>query len=305
MDCIDDVVLVGGEVGDGLVDHAGLNVGEKVCDLGEMACPVEALAGVNGLAGSRNESLSLLSLVGLFCLILHSFEEPNLVSSLVDVVLEDSFAFFGLSSGDVERPVSCVGLDDVSLVGEGSLVGPGNVEPAAVVFAGIGDDGSGVVLFIAEHTKSVFIVGDDRVPVLFNVDVEGLVCIACEPLHDCLVGLRINGQGDVSVEDRHDFVGSVGVWLEVAGDVGDNDFLEVPNLVATLVNVVLQHILAFLCLAASDIECLVVGVGLDEVSLQGEGSLVSAHNIEPAAVALVAIRHDLSAVVLLVFGHAN
>lgn len=261
---------------------------------------MEALSWFNELPWCWYETLSLLSFVGLFRLQVDRFKKPNLVSTMMNVVLKDTFSFLGFSASKIKGTVVSVSLDDVSLIGVGSLVSSNDIEPAAVVFSRVGYDMSSIVMLVPKDAESIFVRSHEGIFVLFQMNGELLILITTELLDYDIFGLRINRKGNILIEDRYDFVCSVGVWLEMVRNVGNDNFFEQPYLVAILMDVILKNIFSFFSFPSSNIKSPVVNMSLDEVAFKSERSFISSHDVEPAAVMLARVGDYLGTIVLLV-----
>lgn len=268
-------------------------------DLRELTCPMEALSWFNELPWCWYEFLPL-SFVGLFRLQVNRFKKPNLISTMVNVVLKDTFSFFSFSASKIEGTVVSVSFDDVSLIGVGSLVSSNDIEPAAVVFSRVGDNMSSIVMLIPKDAESIFVRSHKGIFVLLQMNGELLILITSELLDYNIFGLRINSKGNVLIEDRYNFVCGVGVWLEMIRNVGNDNFFEQPYLVAILMDVILKNIFSFFSFPSSNIKGPVVNMSLDKVAFKGERSFIGSHDVEPAAVMLARVGDYLGAIVLLV-----
>lgn len=89
---------------------------------------------------------------------LNGHDEPNLVAVVMDVVLEDSFSLDCFASGQVERSVASMSLDDITFISIRSFVYSDDLEPTAVVLSTIRDNLCSVVLLITEYTQSMVVL---------------------------------------------------------------------------------------------------------------------------------------------------
>lgn len=178
-----------------------------------------------------------------------------------------------------------MGLDDEALGGEGPTFRSGNFEPAAVVFAGVRDQGGQVVLLVSEDAESVLVWSYKGEFVFFEDDCELLIIVATEVPDDHFAFLGVHCQGFLLVEDRNNPVGSVDIGFEVSWQwhAVHLDFFKQPHLVAIFMELVLYDGLVIFSLASRDVQGHSPGVSHDDVALVGEGSLLSPHDIEPTA----------------------
>ena len=95
-------------------------------------------------------------------LILEGQNEPKLVITSMDVILQNILAFLSFSSSDIKGSVSGVSLDHVSFMGPVAFIMSDDLKPAAVVFIGIGDDLCAVVDFVLENAETGVGAGDDE-----------------------------------------------------------------------------------------------------------------------------------------------
>lgn len=77
---------------------------------------------------------------------------PKLIVSLVNVVLKNIFAFFSLSSSNIESSVAGVGLDKVGLFGPFSFLSESNFEPATGMLILVNNDLGSIVRLVLEET---------------------------------------------------------------------------------------------------------------------------------------------------------
>ena len=90
------------------------------------------------------ETLSLVGDLLVLCL-LDRFNQPNLVASLMNVILKDSLALFSFATCNIESSGASMSLDDVSLVSEFSLFCSLDLEVAAGMLSSVSDDVDSVV----------------------------------------------------------------------------------------------------------------------------------------------------------------
>lgn len=111
------------------------------------------------------------------------FEEPYLVAILMDVVLENILSFFSLSSSNIEGSVINMSLDEIAFMDERTFIGSYNIEPAAVMLAGVGNYLSAIVLLVTEDAKSFMTTTHDESEfIVLRVYSEFLVDIVVEGL---------------------------------------------------------------------------------------------------------------------------
>ena len=259
--CIDDVVLVGLEV-DGLSEShtlvvAGVGFGDDVVDVHKLLSPVETFA-----------------LVGCLLLVTSErFDQPDLIAALVNVSLKDSLTFFSLSTSNVQASPIGVSLDDVSLMSKFSLLSSLELEPTAGMFAAISDDVDSVVLFVLENAQSVVVaLSDDGELIVLLVNVEVLVFVVVVLIYLKFV-VFVDSQDQIGVENGVDFVENLGIGFKLGLDIGVDGSLigvfacfifvflgtlgldgdKMPKLIVSLMDVVLEDVLAFLSLSSSNI----------------------------------------------------
>jgi hypothetical protein len=124
----------------------------------------------------------------------------------MNVILEHGFVLFSFSTSNIEASSIGMSPDDVPLMGKLSLLCSVEFEPTAGMFASIGDDVDGVVLFVLEDAQCLIVLlVDNGELVVFLDDVEVLVFVVV-----VLVNLEfvvfVDGQDQVGIEDRVDFV---------------------------------------------------------------------------------------------------
>ena len=157
-------------------------------------------------------SCFLVVLLGFFGL--NGDEVPELVVSLMNVVLENVLAVLSLSSSNIKSSVASVGLDDVGLLGPFSLFSQRDLEPAAGVLILVHNDLSAIVLLVLEEAQSTVLALNHKGEFFaFPTNVELLVGLVLEGVNLEFSVLR-NSQALVLIEDGDHLVGSVGLGLK-------------------------------------------------------------------------------------------
>ena len=149
--------------------------------------------------------LSLVFSTLLFLLVLNRLKPPELILSLVNIVLQNLFSIFSFASSNIKSSVSSMSLDQISLIGPLTFLSSGKSEPTACMFASISHNLSSVVLFVLKDAKSTVISSaNESVFVLLAVNVKDLTFISFECSQFNFIVLYT--QTLVFVKNRYNFV---------------------------------------------------------------------------------------------------
>ena len=254
-------------------------------------------------------NLGFILVVHLIGLLLgEGHDQPKLVLALMSVVLKD------VVSSVVEDSVGGVSLDEVTLVSKRTLVGSGDLEPAAGMLVVVGNDLDAVGLVVLEDAEPRVVAGnhDSELGVLPR-EMELLRGLLLEVIDSQLVVL-VDSKALVVVGEGKDLVGSVGHWLEDGRDIGVNWFLvgfnllgtvgldvvswdDQPLLVDSSVEFPLTDLSVLVGLASLDVQGLPFSEGLDAAGLTSPLSSGHWHDLEEAAGELPSIGLDDSSIV--------
>ena len=260
------------------------------------------------------------------------FNDPDLITISFDGCLDNVLLIF-FSSANTHHQTS-MSLDQVSLISKRSIGNPGDFKPAAVMLASISDDLSIDIILVLEDAKSMsaFLISKGQLSSL-RIHMEMLirfVVVFCQNK----LSFFVNCEDKILVQNRIDFVETLLVHINMGVNIGKFRFFRLflwllssflllvfslvfstflfllngfnpPELVITLMNVILQNLLSVFSLSSSNIKSSVAGMSLDKVSLVGPFSFLSSGKSEPAACMFSSVSHNLSSVVLLVLKDAK